>query len=139
VIVWMAVIFFFSAQPNSGDQSSALLLYLGGWLGLDASWPYAETVHHLCRKAAHFTEYALLGALCGWALPNGGQRWLVAWACATGYAATDELHQAFVPGRGPAVLDVLIDALGAAAACAIAARVWSFADTALAAEDAASR
>jgi hypothetical protein len=69
----------------------------------------------------------------------GGQRWLVAWACATGYAATDELHQAFVPGRGPAVLDVLIDALGAAAACAIAARVWSFADTALAAEDAASR
>ena len=30
-----------------------------------------------------------------------------------GYAITDELHQAFVPGRTPKLLDVLIDSSGA--------------------------
>lgn len=39
---------------------------------------------------------------------------LVAWACATLYAATDELHQLFVPGRAGLFTDVLIDATGAA-------------------------
>lgn len=120
----MAVIFFFSAQPDSGQQSGALLQYLAGWFGMEASGPSAEWAHHLLRKAAHFTEYAILGTLCAWALPRGSQRWLMAWACATGYAATDEIHQAFVPGRGPAVTDVLIDSLGAAAASFVAARVW---------------
>ena len=29
------------------------------------------------------------------------------------YAASDEIHQSFVPGRGPAVTDVLLDSAGA--------------------------
>ena len=29
------------------------------------------------------------------------------------YAVSDEVHQAFVPGRGPALKDVLIDSAGA--------------------------
>ncbi|MNL79991.1 VanZ like family protein [compost metagenome] len=41
---------------------------------------------------------------------------MFAWAAATAYAATDEWHQAFVPGRGPALTDVGIDSLGAATA-----------------------
>ena len=32
---------------------------------------------------------------------------------ATVYAASDEIHQAFVPGRGSAVTDVLLDSAGA--------------------------
>lgn len=28
------------------------------------------------------------------------------------YAATDEIHQAFVPGRGPLVTDVILDSIG---------------------------
>ena len=28
------------------------------------------------------------------------------------YAISDEVHQSFVPGRGPSVQDVLIDSLG---------------------------
>ena len=39
---------------------------------------------------------------------------LMAWAMATAYAATDEFHQLFVDGRAGAVLDVCIDAAGAA-------------------------
>lgn len=39
---------------------------------------------------------------------------LVAWGCAALYAATDEFHQLFVPGRAGLLTDVLIDAAGAA-------------------------
>ena len=28
------------------------------------------------------------------------------------YASTDEIHQAFVPGRGPLVTDVILDSMG---------------------------
>ena len=38
-----------------------------------------------------------------------------------GYASLDEFHQSFVPGRTPAVSDVLLDTTGGAAAQAIAA------------------
>ena len=34
---------------------------------------------------------------------------------ATAYAATDELHQVFVPGRSAEFTDVLLDSLGALA------------------------
>ena len=40
-----------------------------------------------------------------------------------GYASLDEFHQSFVPGRTPAVTDVLLDTTGGAAAQAIAGLV----------------
>ena len=41
------------------------------------------------------------------------KRWL-AWMLALAYAATDEFHQSFVPGRSPSVLDILVfDNMGA--------------------------
>jgi VanZ family protein len=40
-----------------------------------------------------------------------------------GYASLDEFHQAFVPGRTPAVTDVLIDTTGGATA-QFAAWLW---------------
>lgn len=66
---------------------------------------------HILRKAAHFCVYGALGALlflyslCFAAKPH--LHVLRAEAAAALYAASDELHQAFVPGRGPAVTDVL--------------------------------
>lgn len=38
---------------------------------------------------------------------------VLAWALATFYAATDEVHQIFVPGRAGMVTDVLLDSAGA--------------------------
>lgn len=72
---------------------------------------------HILRKTAHFCIYGTLGALlllyslCFAAKPH--LHALRSEAVAALYAASDELHQALVPGRGPAVTDVLLDSAGA--------------------------
>lgn len=88
VVVWAAVIFTLSAIPDLGTG-------LGTW----------DTI---LRKGAHLTEYAILGALLLRALG----RELPALAAGLAYAVSDEIHQAFVPGRNARLLDVVFDALG---------------------------
>jgi VanZ family protein len=66
-------------------------------------------------KVAHFGAYAVLGVL----LAHGQRESAIApsWALALGlaYAATDEWHQSFVPGRSADPADWVADALGVAA------------------------
>ena len=68
--------------------------------------------HGLLRKLAHFTEFASLGVILTWltvllSKPAG-------LSLAAGFAAAciDETIQMFVPDRGPAFTDVLIDTSG---------------------------
>lgn len=89
VVLWSGLIFGLSSIPDLGTG-------LGGW-------------DLLLRKLAHATEYAILAALLARALA----RPLPALLIAVGYAATDELHQNFVPGRHASPLDVAIDTTGA--------------------------
>lgn len=66
------------------------------------------------KKGGHMVGYGLL-ALAFWhALEwKSDRRWL-AWLLTVLYAVTDEIHQAYVPGRNPSVWDVVIfDNLGA--------------------------
>ena len=94
-VLWAAVIFALSSRstlPTGG---------LGG--GLD--------------KVAHFGAFAVLGLLLAhgavvWGLP---MRWPLMLGLV--YAASDEIHQYFVPGRHSDVADWLADALGVAAGC----------------------
>jgi VanZ family protein len=59
--------------------------------------------------------YGLLGPAYWRGFKWEKRRAPVAWGIAVLYAVTDELHQAFVPGRHPSALDVLLfDATGAA-------------------------
>lgn len=98
VFVVMGLIFTFSAIPDPGSIP-------GG----------------MSDKSAHFLAYAALGAALTRALVAGRAsaltpgRMLAAACLATLYGITDEVHQAFVPGRTPDGLDVLADACGAAA------------------------
>src|SRR3954447_10873224 len=95
-LLLMAVIFFFSAQPN---LSSGL-----GW------------IDHIGRKFVHASEYALLCFLWWRALRTKLDRvaaLVIAWTIATLYAVTDELHQSFVSGRHATWVDVAIDSMGA--------------------------
>lgn len=117
--LWMAVIFLASAQTGeaSGGQSGALaqmvmdaLCALFGAVNLPE-----ETVEWLLRKGAHMAEYAVLFVLSRRAFVRSGalRPGLYALMLCAGYACTDEWHQAFVPGRGPSIRDVMIDTLGA--------------------------
>jgi len=67
----------------------------------------------LLRKLAHFMEFTCLGMLSCWYIGMQVRKlfWIplipgIAVAC------IDELIQCFVPGRGPRITDVGIDALG---------------------------
>ena len=72
----------------------------------------------LLRKLAHGFEFGVLAMLLIWALPMPRQRvwlrFLGAAILALEYAALDEIHQGFVPGREPSLRDVGIDAIGVA-------------------------
>ena len=68
-------------------------------------------------KVAHFGAYGLLGVLLCFAAERSRLPLLVAAAIGMAYGATDEIHQMFVPGRSPDVLDWCADAAGVLAAC----------------------
>lgn len=84
----------------------------------------------LTDKQAHALVYAGLTLVVARALARA--RWaalrpgllVAAAALATIYGLTDELHQAFVPGRDASIADLAADGAGAAAAAA-ALGAWS--------------
>ena len=97
VVLWMGVIFAFSSSPSLPQASYDLL----------------DT---LIKKGAHLAEFAVLAILLYRALrPTERQdrrSGLLAIGLAVAYAVTDELHQAFVPGRHPSPVDVGVDTVG---------------------------
>lgn len=125
---WMAVIFWMSSMPGevSGAQSSMLVRLLVRFLsavlghGMTEQLPLAA-IELALRKAAHLAEYAVLGLLFQHALRCSGARRACLWAVvlSAAYAATDELHQYFIPLRTASLMDVLIDTLSASLACAL--------------------
>jgi len=74
-------------------------------------------IDHIIRKVVHFGMYAVLCALFTVASLWHSRTWikhlLLPWLLSALYAAGDEIHQMFVPGRGPLVSDVVIDSCGA--------------------------
>ncbi|MFH1258307.1 MAG: VanZ family protein [Elusimicrobiota bacterium] len=107
VVVWAGVIFSLSSIPNLSTNLGTIDLVL--------------------RKLAHLTEYAALTLLLLRALINTtGFSWrksqIYSLSGAAFYAVSDELHQSFVPTRGPSVFDVGIDCLGVILALGLS--VW---------------
>ena len=98
---------------DSGNLSGGIMAWLNEFLGLDQAG--MEILHHLIRKAAHFTEFACLGALLGWRCSMDAQKHPIAFPALLGMAAglVDETIQLFTPDRGPSLTDVWIDASGA--------------------------
>ena len=122
VILWMALIFYLSAQTagESGGLSEAIVRWLLGVvygdfdaLPLERQTKILEIFHLIIRKGAHFTEYAVLSMLLANALRLCGKlRWYLPVVISAAYAVTDEIHQYFVPGRACRLLDVGIDTCG---------------------------
>jgi VanZ family protein len=93
----------------SGDLSGGILAMLGQFL----PFLLTEAGHTLLRKAAHLSEFALLGLLyCGrhtlahWKTPVHLMGFGLAVAC------MDETIQIFTPGRASSLMDVWIDTMG---------------------------
>ena len=127
VIAMMAVIYWFSAQ--NGESSGALSGRITTWilsvfapnfhkLPVEKQESIRTALGWIIRKGAHFSEYALLGFFLLLHIQQLRKRitiaipWLWAWLVGTVYAISDELHQGFVGGRHPAVMDVCIDSSG---------------------------
>ena len=77
------------------------------------------------KKGGHMIGYALLAMACFWAAygdtKNMIRSVIISLSIAIAYAALDEYHQSFRPGRYPSVTDVGIDAVGAIIGVGIAA------------------
>jgi VanZ family protein len=101
VVLWMAIVFFFSSLSHLGKAAR-----VPDWI-------------------SHPIEYGVGAVLLGRALEDGRRRpltlstALTATLLATAYGVTDEYHQSFVPGRTADPMDVVKDLAGAAAGCAL--------------------
>lgn len=85
------------------------------WLSSRRTLPGPEVPYF--DKVAHFGAYAVLGALLAFAADRSRVPLAVAVVLGLLYGASDEIHQVYVPGRSPDVLDWAADAAGVAAAC----------------------
>ncbi len=128
VIVWMALIFGFSARtaPESSAQSGRVIRVAAELAvpefkamsppeqeGLIEEW------QHVVRKSAHGLAYFGLGILSSLALSGYGwsrrkQIW-TALAIPYVYSVLDEIHQIFVSGRAFMFTDIGIDMAAASA------------------------
>ena len=129
-LLLLFLIFGFSAQngEDSGSLSFKVSLFivelfspfLPAAMSENILLQRAEMIHIFVRKAAHMTEYFLLALslqlpLCAW-LSNRLSlrgRIVAGFFCTTAFAALDEIHQSFVPGRSGNFTDVCIESVGA--------------------------
>ena len=127
LIVWMGAIFYASSGQFSAANTSRIIGPLLRWLFPRISDEQLAFAHFVIRKAAHFTEYAILGWLAARAFTTSShrdlrRRWfLVALLLVVVYPLTDEYHQSFVQSRTASIHDSFIDMTGGLAALVICA------------------
>ena len=94
---------------SSEAVSGGVLALLGRFLPVLLT----EAGHTLLRKAAHFSEFALLGLLyCGRHRLVKGEAPVHLMGFGLAVACIDETIQIFTPGRASSLIDVWIDASG---------------------------
>ena len=94
---------------SSEAVSGGILAFLGRFLPVLLT----EAGHTLLRKAAHFSEFALLGLLyCGRHRLVKGEAPVHLMGFGLAVACIDETIQIFTPGRASSLIDVWIDASG---------------------------
>ena len=112
-----------SAIASAGRAARwlAVAMWMGGIFYLSQQTaPLGATVSNLESIVAHLSLYTGLAFLFQWALTGSAVRrrlvfgWaLIAFALTVLYGVTDEVHQAFVPGRTTSLADIALDAAGA--------------------------
>jgi VanZ family protein len=100
-VLWAMVIFFFSSQPSVRT--------------IDIYWQ-----DFILKKTAHMIEYGVLATLLYRAFMGSDftkkKALIFSLVLTIFYAATDEIHQAYIPGREARLRDVIFDTIGASLA-----------------------
>lgn len=121
LIVWMAVIFGFSTDAASAENTRAgvrsILSRLAPGLAGRLTPAQVDRIDWNLRKGAHVTEYAILAILAYRAVAFGSPAFrnrnvFLPFTLCVLYAASDEYHQSFEPTRGAAAADVVFDTFG---------------------------
>ena len=118
LLAWMAAIFTLSSLTASTIEQAAS--------------PVQAFPLSIRSEVAHMVEFGVLAVLAHRLLASyrvvAAPLWAAVLSFAAAYGATDELHQALVPGRDPSWLDLAYDSAGgflgllAAEATAVARR-----------------
>jgi VanZ family protein len=118
-IVWAVHMFWMSTESFGTEHTLSMLGTLLNVLHIHVSSHALWILNVSFRKLAHVTEYAVLGFLLSRSLGSQARfrshihMAALCIAVAAAYSLTDELHQSFVPGRGPSLIDCGIDVSGA--------------------------
>lgn len=130
-LLWMLVIFLFSAQPgdDSSEMSGMVVKLLNVLFQGNQLW--VSHASFIVRKCAHMSEYAVLSMLflqMYRSTKYDHKALSLAILCSFLYACSDEAHQLFVEGRAGMLQDVLIDTAGACIGvcmCYIVSKLWT--------------
>ena len=134
----MALIFSLSSQNaavSSGTSGNVIRLIIGIFRPGFDNLPEAEqteivaSLQFLARKSAHFSIYMILGVLSFLTFISYekllfAMRLTLSCGICLLYAASDEIHQLFVPGRSCELRDVMIDFSGAALGIAVSSLIF---------------
>ena len=118
LLLWILFIFFASTSEFSAANTSQIIRPILLWLFPNLSEARLAAVHFVTRKAAHFTEYAVLALLARRAFISSSHALLQRYWFQTGlllvaiYGLLDEFHQSFVPSRTASIYDSAIDLAG---------------------------
>lgn len=129
-IIWMGVIFMFSAQVSDESKSSSnkvtsavvntVISIKKENISEEKRQKIIEDKTFIVRKSAHFTEYFILGLILILYLQTkeklATKYIILAIIFCVLYATSDEIHQLFVDGRSCKIMDILIDTCGSSLA-----------------------
>lgn len=117
LIIWTAVVLALGTGLGAMDETSRFIGPFLKWLLPNTPPDTIKFIHAIIRKFAHFAEYAVLAFLAWNAFRYFSRPILLAFLLAAAVAIIDELDQSFNSARTSSIYDILLDCLGALAAC----------------------